>query len=109
MKLLSLLKWKDKQGVVFSFRLGSRVSTKWKTFGLLLGFQPNELDELDSRYRGVCTSCWNSVMERWLNGGGEPDYPPTWEGLYALLRDTEQSNVARDLRKAVDAYSCTSF
>lgn len=102
---MSLLKWKDEEGVEHTFQLGSRVSTKWRSFGLLLGLELNKLDGIDSDYRGVSSSCWNRVMEHWLNGGGEPEYLPTWEGLYTLLRDIEHPNVARDLKKAVDAYS----
>ena len=109
LKLLNLLKWKDEYGVKHTFQLGSRVSTKWRDFGLLLSLELNELDGLDSCYRGVSSSCWNRVMEHWLNGGGEPDYPPTGEGLYLLLRDTEHPNIARDLRKAVVAYSFDSL
>ena len=41
-------------------------------------------------------------MEHWLNGAGKDCYPPTWEGLYTLLEDAQCSQVAEELKKAVE-------
>lgn len=49
--------------------------------------------------------CWARVMEQWLNGQREDDYPSTWEGLYMLLNDAEFSVVAEELKVAVDGFS----
>ena len=42
------------------------------------------------------------VMQAWLQGRGEKEYPPTWEGLYKLLRDVRKEAVVPVLREAVD-------
>ena len=28
-------------------------------------------------------------MQHWLDEGSEEDYPPTWEGLYTVVEDTQ--------------------
>ena len=103
---LHLIKWKDKSGKVQTFRLVDRVSASWKDFGLLLKLEMNVLKAWDDLYRGDANMCWARVMEHWLTHEGDHgDYPPSWEGLYALLNDAEYSVVAEELRKAVDGAS----
>ncbi len=61
------------------------------------------------QYRGDANMCWARVMEYWLNGSSEgSDYPVTWEGLYLLLNDAEFSEVAEELKMAVDGVSVSS-
>ena len=45
--------------------------------------------------------CCDNVFSYWLDN---PPfyYPVTWEGLYELLNDSELSQVATDLKRAVD-------
>lgn len=47
-------------------------------------------------------------MEYWLNGVGKDRYPPTWEGLYVLLEDAKLSQVAEELKKAVEEKTADS-
>ena len=101
LKALNLLKWKDEQGQEQTFRLVNRVSTDWKIFGRLLQLTEKQLDGFDEQYLRNTTTCWNRVMEHWLAGGGRPDYPPTWEGLYTLLEDMELKEIAEELKKAL--------
>ena len=83
-----------------------RVSASWKYFGLLLKLEINVLKAWDNLDRGDANMCWARVMEHWLtHEGNHGDYPPSWEGLYALLNDAEYSVVAEELRKAVDGAS----
>ncbi len=82
------------------FRLVSRVSRKWESFGILLGIPYNELEVWKDDSRSS-DQRWLRVMQHWLDGKGPPDYPPTWDGLYLLLQDVECAQVAEELRKAV--------
>ena len=102
MSALTLLKWQDEQGRAQEFRLVSKVNARWRLLGTRLGFEMAELKALDAQYRGDATDCWMEVMERLLNGGGVANgYPPTWEGLYTLLKDVECAKVANQLKIAV--------
>ena len=104
LKTLGLIKWRDEHGGLHTFRLGDRVCSKWRHFGILLDLDQSKLDGFDSQYRGNLNSSWNAVMSHWLAGGGGRDYPATWKGLYALLSDMELPRVASDLEKAVAGY-----
>lgn len=102
---LHLIKWKDDRGRSHTFRLVDRVSASWRNFGAILGLGTNQLDRWEDQYRGDSNMCWARVMEEWLNGNSEGDYPVTWEGMYSLLDDAEFSVVTEELRKAVDRVS----
>ena len=101
LKLLNLLKWKDEQDQEHVFRLVDRVCADWKNFGINLGITNSVLEGLNKQYLGECSTCWNEVMDKWLNGVSE-EYPVTWEGLYSLLADTKYPTVAKELEEAVN-------
>ena len=69
---------------------------------MLLGISFNQLSVWEKQHRGNANTCFTKVMEYWLNGGGKDQYPPTWEGLYMLLEDAEYSQIAVELRNAVE-------
>ncbi len=100
LRKLTLLKWKD-QDVVKTFRLLDEVSGKWQLFGTLLGLSTNKLLVWEKEHPKNITMCCNKVMEYWLVGGCT-DYPATWEGMYTLLEDAELSEIAKELKKAID-------
>ncbi len=76
-------------------------------FGSLLNLTVNTLDSWDIEYRGNISNCWNKVMEHWLNGN-HLNYPPTWEGLYELLKHINCGQVAADLKIAVNSWGTDS-
>lgn len=72
-------------------------------FWLVAWYQLKPANDIwGEQYRGNANKCWTKVMEHWLNGVGKDRYPPTWEGLYMLLEDTEYVQIAEELKKAVD-------
>ena len=81
-----------------------KVSARWQQFGLALDLTPNQLDALDRQYRGDAFLSWNRVMDHWCQGGSA-HYPPTWEGLYTLLKDMQYGQIAVDLEAAVSGAS----
>ena len=101
LSLLNLLKWKDEEGREQELRVVNLVCAQWEDFGLLLGFEFNQLKMWDTEYRGNSKKCWNEVMNQWLVQGGSRDYPATWEGLYTLLRDTGFANTVGKLKNAI--------
>ena len=104
MKTLTILKWEDHLGVVRTFRLSNRVQSRWRTFGTMLDLN-DELDSWEAQYHSDASMCWSKVMRHWLDGGGEDEYPPTWEGLYELLNDARCSQIAKKLKQAVQSCS----
>ena len=102
MKTLNIIKWKDDQGDEQKFCLVSEVSARWKDFGMHLKITQNDLDAMEEEHGRKAKACWKDVMNQWLDGKGEPEYPSTWEGMYTLLDDLELSEVAKRLKKAVN-------
>ena len=81
------------------FRLGERVSSKWKEMGREIGIYEDKLKSWESERRGDNKACWEEVMGRWLENGGGPEYPVTWDGMCSLLESVNYSEVAEELKK----------
>ena len=101
LSLLNLIKWKDEEGREQELRVVDQVSSKWREFGMLLGFSHDQLDAWRDQHLADANKCWNRVINQWLTEGGSRRYPATWEGFYALLRDTRFRNIAKKLKNAV--------
>ena len=101
LKSLTILKWTDEGGREQSFSLQRRVSAAWRKFGKLLDFKFIHLRGLEQQYRGVGDDCWDHVMQHWMDGGSK-SYPPTWQGLYSLLKDVGFAAVTIELKEAVE-------
>ena len=95
---LNLIKWEGKE-----FRLVDHVSSKWRSFAILLGIHTNVQESWEEECHWNSKRCWNKVMDHWLTVGGPEDYPNTWEGLYTLLDDVECTEVAKDIKEIVIA------
>ena len=96
---LRLFKWQDTtSGETKRFHLKSRIAHKWRDIGdLVTTFEQLEVwssDLKDSK------RCCEAVLNHWLNHP-PPGYPPTWEGLFELLEDSELSTIAADLKAAL--------
>ena len=103
MKYLKLIEWISTDGARRKYRLVEHVSGAWKQFGYQIDLPPNKLEGWYSDTRNN-ERCWERVMEAWLEEGrGQRLYPPTWEGLYKLLRDVQKAGVnIPALKEAVD-------
>ena len=84
------------------FVLENLVKSKWMTLGLRVGLVMDQLESWEEEFRGNTTRCWRRVMKHWLDSGGAPHYPDTWEGLSDLLRDCDLAEVATLLLKALE-------
>ena len=100
LKHLLLIKW-ESEGAEHSYRLVNNVSSKWQKFGLMIDLTKNQMKnwakETDNE------ECWERVMEAWLEGQGQDEYPLTWEGLFKLLKDVEFQGVVPALKRAVES------
>ena len=95
---LTIFKWKNKDGEVKKFRLKSRVVHKWRDIGdIVTSYEQLEVWDKDKDSNGCCSA----VLNHWLNHPPS-QYPATWEGLIELLDDIELSNVAIELKVALE-------
>ena len=80
------------------------MSNKWKEIGCLLEISLSLLQAWGTTYRENPLECINAVLNHWLQNGTESnsDYPVSWEGLYLLLQDVELTEVAVELKEALD-------
>ena len=103
LKYLAKIRWK-KGGKEKTFELGKRISTKWRDIGVMLDIEGNTLDGWDTECRGNCGLCWEKVMRVWLDGKGADEYPVKWDGVYEILRELDCSQIAIELKEAVDGW-----
>lgn len=99
---LRCLIWKDEEGCEQKFHLRNEVSMKWKDIGFQLHLTNNQLEVWFGKYNRDADECWIRVMDHWLTGEGPSNYPVTWDGLYNLLKDVNLSQIAKDLKDAVN-------
>lgn len=102
LKTLSLIKWKDEQGINQRFSLIKWVCVEWRDFGKQLNIAGLKLDSWEDEYNKKAEKCWKKVMNHWLKGRSCNEYPVTWEGLKVLLTDLQHPEVAELLERAVD-------
>ena len=84
------------------FRLIDKTQTQWRRLGILLKLE-DQLDAWEYQYQRNASMCWHKVIKHWLNGGGIPDYPNTWRGLFELLEDAKLYEVAKRLESALSS------
>ena len=77
------------------------VAPQWKELGDLLDFDTEgrtlELIEANNQQKGH-VACCREMFVYWLKGGGKDT---TWEVLVELLDDIEQSELAKQVKRAV--------
>ena len=99
---LELIEWKNEQGEKKKFRLKKLICHKWKQLGTLLEIPLPTIDSWEQQYRGDASSCITAVLsQHWMENPTEY-YPLTWEGLDRLLNDAELSQVAEELKQALN-------
>ena len=74
---------------------------KWDKIAIQIGLEHNTWVGIEKHHRGDQERCWQEVMQKWLDGQGQENYPTSWEGLYSLLNDIGSSQVAKKLKDAI--------
>ena len=95
---LTVIKWKNEKGEVKTFQLKNLIKHKWREIGDHV--VPWEILEVWAQEKNA-EACCKELLMYWLNNP-PPNYPATWEGLYELLVDSELSQVAANLKQAVE-------
>ena len=98
---LTLIRWRDEQGLTQRLYLLENISYKWRTIGELLGLPFSKLESLAMEHRDKPEHCCRSVLGNWLDNP-HPRYPTTWQGLIELLEDSQLSQIVHRLRVALD-------
>ena len=80
------------------FRLKSQVYHKWRRMANLVASRQQV--EVWGREKNS-EECCDAVLCRWLDHPPR-HYPATWEGLSELLEDSELSEVANELKLALN-------
>ena len=82
------------------------VARQWKDIGDLLDFdtegQTLELIEADHKQEGHAACC-REVFTFWLKGNGRK---ATWEVLIELLDDIDRSELANQVKTAIESMPC---
>ena len=99
---LTLIRWRDEQGITRRFYLIESISYKWRTIGELLGLQFSKLESLALEHRDKPEHCCRSVLGYWLDNP-PPRYPTTWHGLIELLKDSQLGQIVHQLTVALDS------
>ena len=97
---LTVIEWRNEQGMVEIFHLKEQICHKWFELGCLLQVAPSVLycwkkERLKDQF-----DCTNKVLCHWMEHPTDR-YPNTWEGLYRLLRHASLGQVAEDLKRAL--------
>ena len=98
---LTLIKWRNTQGEEENFRLKQLICHKWKGLGCLLEIPLPILLGWEKKYREDPMDSIDAVLSHWLENPTDY-YPISWTGLYRLLEDAELSQVATDLKEALN-------
>ena len=95
---LTVIRWKNKEGMNKKFKLKNSIMHKWRDIGnLVVPRQQLEVWAIEKNAKECC----EAMLSHWLDHPPR-HYPLTWEGLYELLDDSELGQVATELKQAVD-------
>ena len=100
MKCLNFIRYTGDNGKEQYYRLIDEVFPKWKEFGQQTGITECELIGIHQVSYDE-KECWNTIMQRWLDGQGINKYPHSWDGVYKLLMDANCGETIDDLKTAV--------
>ena len=101
--LLNAIPYTNKDGQPKVFTLSERVSSKWRKIGLQINLTMDTLESYEHQYHTVSRR-WEEVMKAWMEGNN-PNYEVSWDSLYELLKATNCTQVAEELKIAVENYS----
>ena len=103
--LLDEMKWETASGGQKTISIYQEAAHKWKKLATKLGLGEGEIDGIESEKRGKAIDCVRSVFGRWLENAQRmkhcDQYPKSWEGLMALLGDSELAELAKKVEEAL--------
>ena len=66
---------------VFMEKVAVRIPDKWKRVGTQMGLTPQQIDSIDTQYKGDPDDCYRQVFSKW-----SPLQSRYWSELIAILR-----------------------
>ena len=105
---LDLIKWKTTpDGKVMKVRIYEDSAPNWEKIATRLGLSPARIEIIKSDHLGKKIDCVKAVYGDWLNNAsGLPyakKYPLSWPGLIKLLQASELTELAKEVRNAVQS------
>lgn len=104
--LLDLLKWEDENGTTRELKLYTKIAHKWNKIATRLGFEPGRIISIQGNYftdDDRVIAVFGVWFENALGLSNTDKYPKSWQGLINLLNDSELSEVAIDLQRALSS------
>ena len=83
---LSIIKWRDENGVDHKLRLLEEMSVKWKEWGETVGISAAKLDGFERQYHFSNKDCMSAAVREWLQMDSREVYSDVNVGsIYRLL------------------------
>ena len=98
MKLLSLIKYIDRNGKAETFDLITEIQNDCERIGIELGVPVPKIQNLEKVYNNGIDICWE-VLNEWINR----DKEVTWSRLLEVLKDLKHGRVASSLEMALSS------
>ena len=97
---LTIIRWKNENGVNERCRVIRSICLKWHEVGIMLGIKHSDLTTISMRNLKDPKPCCIEVLTKWLEDGS-PHYPSTWEGVFELLDDLDETVLSSELQNAL--------
>ena len=97
---LTNIRWKNAKGENERCRVIDAISPKWHEVGIMLGMKHYDLTTISMRNQKDPKPCCIEVLTKWLEDGS-PHYRLTWEGLFELLDDLDETKISSELQNAL--------
>ena len=81
-------------------KIVDKISMQYQKLGLLIGLSVSEIEGFRERSFLNTEKTCNFIFDAWVSKNGHsPNYPLSWEGLYALLKDIGHKQAADDMKQ----------
>lgn len=97
----------NKNGKNINIKIIESVAPKWKVLAGLLSFDSTgrKLELIEATYqKDGPVACCQAMFQHWLKGNGRE---PTWKVLIELLHDIDESELANQVKAAIEVSKFT--
>ena len=97
----------NKNGKNINIKIIDSVAPEWKTLAALFNFDKTgqNLKLIEAKYQKEGpVACCQAMFQYWLKGNGKE---PTWKVLIELLHDIDESELASQVKAAIEVSKCT--
>ena len=76
-----------------------KIGSEWFRLGICLGISPTDLSNFKIKAVHDNGVCCELVFQHWIDHGGSPHYPLTWQGVYDALCDIGHAATAKKAKE----------